>query len=200
MKVPTRGYAVIGLYNPKTIYNVGAVLRAAYAFEAASVYVSGLRYKKAGTDTVAGYTTFPLVQVSDLMSVIPFECSPIAVEISPHAKPLETYPHPPRAYYIFGPEDGRLPDRILQSCRDVVRIPSKVCVNLAAAVNIVLYDRAAKRGGGEPRPMSEGHRLRLTKKEATNGAARSGEDVQDPDLSESVREELIGALERRYGL
>lgn len=150
---------MIGLYQPKSGVNIGAALRAAYAFGAAGVYVSGRRYERAGTDTFCSHRHLPLVHVEDLLSVIPHDCVPVGVEIVERAKPLETYPHPPSAYYLFGPEDGSLPNAIVERCRDVVRIPSRACLNLAATVNVVLYDRAVKRGTGfEPRPMNARYR------------------------------------------
>lgn len=45
---------------------------------------------------------------------------------------------------IFGPEDGTLGERVLSWCRDVVYVPTDRCMNLAATVNVILYDRAAK--------------------------------------------------------
>lgn len=49
-----------------------------------------------------------------------------------------------RALYIFGPEDGSLDKEIRDWCEDVVYIPTTGCMNLAATVNVVLYDRLAK--------------------------------------------------------
>jgi hypothetical protein len=51
---------------------------------------------------------------------------------------------PDRALYIFGPEDGSLDKDIRDWCEDVVYIPTTGCMNLAATVNVVLYDRLAK--------------------------------------------------------
>lgn len=41
-------------------------------------------------------------------------------------------------------EDGTLREKILSRCRDRVMIPTNGCMNLAATVNVVLYDRTAK--------------------------------------------------------
>ena len=63
----------------------------------------------------------------------------------PGAQSLADYKHPERAFYIFGPEDGTLGERVLSWCRDVVYVPMEAgCMNLAAIVNVVLYDRASK--------------------------------------------------------
>ena len=69
---------------------------------------------------------------------------PVAVDIIEGAIPLPEYKHPERAFYIFGAEDATLGKRVLGWCRDVVYIPSNGCMNLAATVNVVLYDRLAK--------------------------------------------------------
>ena len=139
-----RGYAGIGLYCPKNSINVGATLRAAGVYGAAFVAVTGNRYHRAATDTMKDYRHMPLLQVDDLHSVVPFDCVPVAVEILPGARCLFDYSHPERAFYIFGPEDSSLGARVLEWCRDVVYIPTRRCMNLAATVNVVLYDRAQK--------------------------------------------------------
>ncbi len=46
---------------------------------------------------------------------------------------------------MFGPEDGTLGDDVLSWCRDVIYVPTRYCMNLAATVNVVLYDRMQKR-------------------------------------------------------
>lgn len=141
----TRGYAAIGLHAAKNPLNLGAALRAAYAFDVALVGVSGRRYKRQSTDTTAGYRHLPLVQVDDLHDVLPFDCVPVAIELVEGAKSLADYTHPERAMYVFGAEDQTLGASVLSWCRDVVYIPVRECLNLAATVNVVLYDRAAKR-------------------------------------------------------
>lgn len=138
------GYAAIGLHNPKNLRNVGGVLRAAYCFGASMVAVAGRRYRVQSTDTADAYLYLPLLQVEDLHQVIPYHCVPVAVERRSDATPLPDYDHPQRAFYIFGPEDGDLGHDVLKWCRDLVYIPTHHSLNLAAVVNIVLYDRMAK--------------------------------------------------------
>ncbi len=138
------GYVAIGLHNPKHRDNVGGVLRAAYCFRAAMIAITGVRYRVQSTDTAQAYRHIPLIQVDNLRAVIPYDCVPVAVEIHPKAVPLPSYVHPERAFYIFGPEDGELGKSVLRWCRDIVYIPSQHALNLAATVNVVLYDKLAK--------------------------------------------------------
>ena len=75
---------------------------------------------------------------------IPYDCIPVAVDLIDGAQSLPAYIHPQRAFYIFGAEDATLGARILSWCRDIIYIPTKGCLNLAACVNVVLYDRMIK--------------------------------------------------------
>ena len=92
----------------------------------------------------------PLIHVPDkveLCDIIPFGHIPVAVEIAPGATPLPQFNHPQYAFYVFGPEDGSIRSDILDWCPHIVQIPSDGCLNLAGAVNVVLYDRRAKEQG-----------------------------------------------------
>jgi tRNA(Leu) C34 or U34 (ribose-2'-O)-methylase TrmL len=140
-----RGYCCIGLDNPKTSVNVGAVLRGAGIYQAKLVAIKGLRYSKAPTDTMKHHRHLPLLHVDSLNNAVPYDCVPVAVELIPGAIPLPKYVHPERAFYVFGAEDATLGRRVLSWCRDVVYVPTVGCMNLAACVNVVLYDRLAKK-------------------------------------------------------
>lgn len=144
----SRGYSCIGLDNPKNTINVGSVFRAAYCYDVSMVAISGCRsinhLGRIPSDTPRGVRHIPILRVDDLKLTIPFDCVPIAVDLVPDARSLVEYIHPERAYYIFGAEDDTLGDRVLSWCRDVIYIPTKVCMNLAATVNVILYDRMAK--------------------------------------------------------
>lgn len=139
-----RGYAGIGLYHPKNAINVGSVLRAAGCYEARFIAVMGARYKRSCTDTQKQIRHIPLFHVDSLRDATPFDCIPVAIEIAESATSLVDYVHPERALYIFGPEDGSLPRSVIDYCAHVVRVPTAHCMNLAATVNVVLYDRLAK--------------------------------------------------------
>lgn len=143
-ELPSRGYAAIALVNPKTSANVGSALRAAYCFNAAFVAYSGHRYRPAATDTPKTHLHKPLFHAEDVLSLCPYDCEPVAVDLVPDAVPLDEFRHLARAFYIFGPEDGTLGRSITDRCARKIIIPGRMCINLAAAVNVVLYDRAAK--------------------------------------------------------
>lgn len=145
----SRGFAAIGLMQPKSNDNVGGVLRAAGCYEASLVVIQGTRYLKARTDTTKQFRHIPLIHTTDLRASIPFSCIPVAVDLVEGACSLHSYSHPERAFYIFGPEDSTLGREVLPWCRDRVYIPTKGCMNLAAAVNVVLYDRQKKRAREE---------------------------------------------------
>lgn len=86
----------------------------------------------------------PVIRGNDLRDMIPFGCVPVAVDLVEGAIELQNYQHPMRAFYVFGPEDGTLGASTLDWCRDRVMIPTRTCMNLAATVNVILYDRLAK--------------------------------------------------------
>ncbi|HVJ44678.1 MAG TPA: RNA methyltransferase [Dongiaceae bacterium] len=139
-----RGFAAIGLFNPKTDHNVGGVMRAAFCYSASLIVIQGHRYRRQASDTTDARRHIPTLHVADLLGALPHDCVPVAVEIDPSARSLFRYRHPERAFYIFGPEDGSLPRHLTERCRDLISIPTAACMNLAATANVVLYDRMAK--------------------------------------------------------
>ena len=139
-----RGYSCIGLFNTKDSKNIGGAMRAAYCYESSLIIISGNRYKYTPDDTSKAYRTIPLIQTNDLFNSVPYDCKIIGVEITEKSKNIINFIHPERACYIFGPEDGSLPDEVLNKCNYVISIPTKHCMNLAATVNVVLYDRLIK--------------------------------------------------------
>jgi tRNA(Leu) C34 or U34 (ribose-2'-O)-methylase TrmL len=142
-----RGYAAIGLDNPKSAPNVGSILRACAVYDVSLLAISGPRFKRMKsnpTDTLKAWRHFPVLEVADVFDALPYDCVPIAVEFDPNASPLPTFKHPQRAFYIFGAEDATLGKRITDRCKQTVVVPTKYCMNLAATVNVLLYDRLAK--------------------------------------------------------
>lgn len=111
-----RGFAAIGLIQPKHIKNIGGVLRAAQVYRAAMVAIQGDRTPiRQREDTGKAYKHIPVVRGNDIHDLCPLGAKRIAVDLVDYAKPLPTYQHPESAFYIFGPEDGTLDESILSS-------------------------------------------------------------------------------------
>jgi len=139
----------IALINPKTVTNVGAVMRAAGCYRVDAVIYSGARYDRAvkmQTDTKDRRQTIPLTGVDDLLAHIPANAKVVCLELAEGVIPLPEYQHPENAVYIFGSEDGAISQAIIDRTDAVVYVPTVGCMNLAATVNVVLYDRLAKAG------------------------------------------------------
>jgi len=138
---------LIGLSNPKSPTNVGAVMRAAGCFQADAVFYTGERYKRAmrfNTDTQNASREIALFDVGCLIEQAKYGVKVVCVELVEGATSLPEFKHPDKALYIFGPEDGSLSQDVVDKADAVVYVPSKGCLNLAATVNVVLYDRLAK--------------------------------------------------------
>lgn len=139
--------ADIVMINPKYAHNVGAAVRAMSCFGEGNVLFTGSRVDlgerlpreermKAYQDVSWRHSNKPLDELQGV---------PVALELVPGSVPLHTFQHPENAIYVFGPEDGSLPKGIKVLCHHFVQIPSKHCLNLAAAVYLTFYDRTIKR-------------------------------------------------------
>lgn len=140
-----RGFASVGLVRPKHEVNIGSAIRAAHCYGAAMLVIENARAEvKQKTDTQAGWRHMPILRGDDLHTLIPYGAVPVAVDLVDGAENLFTFQHPRSAFYIFGPEDGTLGRRHTEWCRHKIFVPTTGCMNLAATVNVVLYDRALK--------------------------------------------------------
>ncbi|MDC0610606.1 RNA methyltransferase [Vibrio sp.] len=139
--------AIIGLCNPKSPTNVGAVMRAAGCYQADQVRYNGARYDRAvrfQTDTKNSLDKIDLVSMDDLTADLDEGVKIVCVELVVGATSLPDFIHPEKAIYLFGPEDNSLPQELVNRADHVVYVPTVGCMNLAATVNVVLYDRLAK--------------------------------------------------------
>ena len=143
------GFAAVGLHRPSRPENIGGALRAADVYGVELVVLGGgeLPPEPLGhpTDTTQAWRRIPVAFEDAVLEALPEECVAVAVERVAEGTPLPEFEHPERAMYLFGPENGSLDETMLERCAHVVSIPGHVCSNLAAAVNVVLYDRIAKR-------------------------------------------------------
>ena len=143
----------IGLVNPKSPDNVGSVMRAAGNYNVTDIFYTGDRYPRAlsyqgrSLDLSRKVSKDVVVSGSEsLLDAITEDMKVVCVELAVNAIPLPEYSHPQNALYIFGPEDGSISQEIIDRADDVVYIPTIGCMNLAATVNVLLYDRLAKQG------------------------------------------------------
>ena len=141
----------IGLINPKSPENVGAVMRSAGNFRVDSIFYTGKRYPRAlmRNPMIPDMSrnlgrTIPLSEVTCLIDEAPVNMKIVCVELAENAIPLPEYEHPDKALYIFGPEDGTISQALINRADEVIYVPTVGCMNLAATVNVVLYDRLTK--------------------------------------------------------
>lgn len=142
-----RGYSAIGVTSVIKESNFGGVMRAAHCYGSSLIVVGG-KYRRQASDTTCAHRSIPLLQVNDVMDVVPFDCVPVAVDLVDGADKLSDFHHPERAFYIFGAENQTLGHKVLSRCTHKVFIPTKFCMNLASTVNVVLYDRMVKQDKG----------------------------------------------------
>lgn len=137
----------IGLINPKSPSNVGAVMRAAGCYQVDNVYYTGKRYDNAvkfNTDTKNVKGKIPLIALEEIEQAAVLNTKVICVDLVEGSIPLPYFTHPENALYIFGPEDGTIPQSVINKADSVVYVPTIGCMNLAATVNVLLYDRMVK--------------------------------------------------------
>lgn len=127
---------------------MGSILRAAGCYQAQSIRYTGERYARAKafqTDTKNVHLNIDVSHVQEIIcSSSDASLTKVAVELVEGATPLPNFNHPKDALYIFGPEDGSIEQEVIDQCDQVVYIPTIGCMNLAATVNVLLYDRLAK--------------------------------------------------------
>jgi tRNA(Leu) C34 or U34 (ribose-2'-O)-methylase TrmL len=87
---------------------------------------------------------------------LPGRCQLIGVELLDEAVELPSFRHPLNAAYVFGPERSSLSEAMVARCDHVVTIPTRFCINLAAAGAILMYDRLLCLGRFAPRPVRSG--------------------------------------------
>jgi tRNA(Leu) C34 or U34 (ribose-2'-O)-methylase TrmL len=148
----------IVLINPKFPHNVGATIRACSCFDVESLVWTGSRIdlsmygRLPREERMKGYKSVRFVNDER-----PFEffgrCTPVCVEVFENSEPLTVFEHPENAVYVFGPEDGSVPQVVRRWCHRFVHIPAHFCLNLSAAVNVVLAHRSMSRQVTDREPL-----------------------------------------------
>jgi tRNA(Leu) C34 or U34 (ribose-2'-O)-methylase TrmL len=150
---PTGKTPAIVLINPRFAHNVGMVVRLASCYGLDQVWYTGdrvrLEVERRGKlpreERMKGYREVEIVSYERPLECFPADAVPVAVEIRPNSERLHSFEHPENAVYVFGPEDGSIPDPILRVCHRFLVIPTRHCLNLATAVSTILWDRVLKR-------------------------------------------------------
>ena len=147
------------MHNPKYPHNVGAAVRACSCFDAKVIVFSGQRvslepegkkgYRLPREERMKGYKHVQIINDEYPFNRFSKDVTPVAVEVRQNAEVLPHFFHPENPVYVFGPEDGSLPQIYLKHCQRFLVIPSPFCLNLAASIYVVLYDRMSKILRGE---------------------------------------------------
>jgi tRNA G18 (ribose-2'-O)-methylase SpoU len=154
-----RGYFGIGVEGISKPMNVGNLFRSAHAFGASFVFTIGadLARKASKSDTSDSGSHVPYYAFADVASLkLPKGCALVGVELRDDAVDLPTFHHPQRAAYVLGRERGSLSAELVGRCDHLVKIPTKFCINVAAAGVVVLYDRLVTMGRFPGRPLLPG--------------------------------------------
>lgn len=141
-----RGYFGIGIYHAKSTVNVGTLWRSAHNMGADFIFTIGRRYSKQPSDTTNAQKHIPLYEydsMEDFKKHIPKGCRTVFVEQSDKSKDIRDFCHPERAVYILGAEDHGIPAKMMEG-KQVVHINTPMCLNVAVAGSIVMYDRNVK--------------------------------------------------------
>lgn len=146
----------VALINPKFTHNIGQSIRAASLFGAKTLFFTGNRvitnleekqekkYRFPREERMKEYKKVLVLHDDYFLERFNCDISPVAIEKRQNSERLPYFKHPKNAIYVFGPEDGSIPKSYLQHCHSFVLIPVESCLNLAAAVNVTLYDRKSK--------------------------------------------------------
>jgi tRNA G18 (ribose-2'-O)-methylase SpoU len=154
-----RGFFGIGVEGISKPMNVGNLFRSAHAFGASFVFWIRPHHTafNAPSDTSRAPGHLPSYAWSSVADVqLPRGCKLVGVELLEDAIDLPSFKHPLQAAYVLGPERGSLSPELTERCDQIVKIPTKFCVNVGVAGAIVMYDRLLALGRFADRPLHDG--------------------------------------------
>ena len=143
----------LGIYNSKFYANAGILFRTGVCLGITDYHFTiGKRYTEPQTDTLKSckfVPTFNFKDKRDLLDHLPINTQIIGVELPnsnyhfKRAKKLHEFEWPDRCVILLGAEDMGLNDDYLDSCHDIVYVPTdiNVSMNQASCGSIVLYSR-----------------------------------------------------------
>jgi tRNA(Leu) C34 or U34 (ribose-2'-O)-methylase TrmL len=139
------------MINPKYPHNVAAAIRACSCFDVDNLIWTGSRvnpeqYERLPREErMKGYAHVNWIRSEKPFNLFPDDAIPVCVEVFENSQCLTLFEHPENAIYVFGPEDGSVPQVIRRHCHQFVHIPSRHCLNVSAAINVVLAHRTMTR-------------------------------------------------------
>lgn len=142
-----RGYFGIGIFQNKTVENLGTLWRTADLFDASFVFTIGRRYKQQATDTFKTTKHIPCYHYNDFdhfNGCRPIDCQLVGIELMDIATPIKPFRHPERAIYLLGAEDNGLSTECIVKCQHIIQLPGIRSMNVAVAGSIVMFDRNQK--------------------------------------------------------
>lgn len=179
-KLPLAGNGVV-LINPKYVRNVGGVLRTCSSTGIDNLVWTGNRVNPHDYDRLPreermrGYADVQWATSERPLDLFGKGITPVSVEVVENAEPLNDFIHPERAVYMFGPEDGSIPQVYRALAHRFIKIPARYCFNLSVAVGAVLVHRLCQRiTAGLEEPITVGQ------------AELRGYEFRDTDMIEDI--------------
>ncbi|MBL4836304.1 MAG: RNA methyltransferase [Kordiimonadaceae bacterium] len=160
-----RGYFGIGIDGASKSGNMGNLIRTAHAFGASFAFAvnpkvevhSGEFVTKPFTDTSKSHQQIPFYNYATAAEVdVPQGCKLVGIEFTEEAIDLPSFKHPNQAVYVLGGERTSLSEEMQARCSQIIKIPTKFCLNVATAGAIVMYDRHRVLGRYPERPVMTG--------------------------------------------
>lgn len=152
------------MINTKYNHNIGGAIRACSCWGFNTLLWTGERvdpkpYERLPREErMKGYKSVEWTRTDRPFDLLPKDVVPVCVELMPTSMPLTLFEHPENAVYVFGPEDGHVPQVYRRFCHHFVHIPTHHCLNVAAAINVTLAHRRIQRqmnGKEEILPLEE---------------------------------------------
>jgi tRNA G18 (ribose-2'-O)-methylase SpoU len=142
-----RGFFGIGIFNTKTVQNIGTLWRSASIMGASFIFTIGKRYSKQASDTMQSYRHIPLYNYEtfeDFYKALPYDTQLIGIELDDKSVPIQDFKHPERCIYLLGAEDNGLSKEAISKCHKLIQLPGDYCMNVSVAGSIAMYDRSIK--------------------------------------------------------
>jgi tRNA(Leu) C34 or U34 (ribose-2'-O)-methylase TrmL len=149
--IPIGKTPAILLSNPKYARNLSMIKRVASCYGVEQVWHTGNRMfyepskrkskpnkeRLPREERMKGYSSVQLINFDYVFDQFP-NATPVAVEVLECAEPLHLFDFPDNPLFVFGAEDGEIPQVMKKHCHRFLVIPTRHCLNLAVAVGTVL--------------------------------------------------------------